>query len=109
MFRVRLVPLYLGNSENRQPGGYPPTRRYQSSARPVAKGRIMVAVYEADGLPLHWVIDWHGQLYIVPAAHNGWEKRTPYSGHRESLRKVPDCYLIGLGVAGDRGARPAAS
>jgi len=58
----------------------------------------MVTIYECSALPLHWVVEADGRMFVVPAVHNGWQKRTPYRGYRESLRKVSSSYLIGLGV-----------
>ena len=66
-------------------------------------------LYECDQLPTVWVVELDEQLFIVPAVHHGWDKRTAYRGHRESLRPVPSCYAIGLGIPRDQGARTVTS
>ena len=50
--------------------------------------------------PLHWVVEDldTGELWSVPAFPNGWNKREPYRGHRESLRPVPGAAYVGLGI-----------
>jgi len=64
----------------------------------------MATIYECPTLPMDWVIEMGEQFWIVPAKRYGWDDRRPFRGHRESLRPVPSCYLIGLGVGRDRDA-----
>lgn len=71
------------------------------------KERIMATIYECPTLPMDWVVELSDRLWIVPAIHHGWDKRSPFRGYRESLRPVPSCYLIGLGVGRDCDARVA--
>jgi len=66
-----------------------------------------MTLYECPSLPTDWVVEVDGQLFIVPAIHRGWDKRSPFRGYREGLRPVPSCYSIGLGIPRDQSQTPA--
>ena len=57
-------------------------------------------IYDPAGLPLSWVVENEntGELFIVPAVTNGWTRRIPFHGHRESVHPVPGYAYMGLGV-----------
>ena len=40
----------------------------------------MAIIYECPTLPADWVVELNDQLWIVPAIHHGWDKRTPFRG-----------------------------
>lgn len=57
-------------------------------------------IWECLSTPLHWVVEDEGtgELWLVPALSNGWDKRIPYRGHRAALRPVYGYCYLGTGV-----------
>jgi hypothetical protein len=50
-------------------------------------------------LPICWVVeDANGKLWVVPAAVQGWRRRTRYSGTRDSLDPVELVMGYGIGL-----------
>ena len=51
---------------------------------------------------MHWVVRHGPLLFIVPASHNGWNRRRPYKGHdpaRMSSDALVDTGLpLGCGI-----------
>lgn len=64
-----------------------------------------LTLYECRNLPLHWVgTDEAAAPWIFPAAHRGWERRTPYRGPPAALRSTPAYRsAIGTGFPGHQG------
>jgi hypothetical protein len=57
-------------------------------------------IWLPKGLPMAWVIENEttAELWFVPAVADGWERKVPFRGHRQSLRPTEGSAYIGLGV-----------
>ncbi len=49
-------------------------------------------------LPVDWVTEHEGKLWIVPARHNGWKAKRPYRGHHPD--KIPTAQKSNLASLG---------
>jgi hypothetical protein len=53
-------------------------------------------------LPLDWVVEYEGKLWIVPARINGWKQKLPYKGYHPdkipTAERAKNYMLISLGA-----------
>lgn len=58
----------------------------------------MHTIYEYTSQPRFWIVRDDDGYWLVPARPGAWDMRTPFIGHVNGLREVPDLGGIDLGL-----------
>ena len=62
-----------------------------------------IRLYAPKSLTNYWVAEdlQNGELWMFPVvglSRGGWDRRSPYRGHRESLEAAPGYCFMGTGI-----------